>query len=42
MRDVLERPQHYQKGTSAGLERYTRQAYLRNYRDIVRKLTAGR
>lgn len=42
MRDVLEDPQQYQQGTGTGLERYTRQAYLGNYRDIVRKLVADR
>jgi glycosyltransferase involved in cell wall biosynthesis len=35
MRRVLLHPQRYQRDTSAGLERYTRQAYLSNYRDIV-------
>lgn len=42
MREVLTHPQQYQQGTSAGLERYTRQAYLHNYRDIVRSLVAYR
>ncbi len=35
MRRVLLHSQRYQRDTSAGLERYTRQAYLSNYRDIV-------
>ncbi|MGV8950991.1 MAG: glycosyltransferase [Cypionkella sp.] len=38
MRRVLQRPKHYQRGTSSKLERYTRQAYLGNYRDFVRQL----
>lgn len=38
MRRVLLRPGFYQSGTSRGLERYTRQAYLGNYRDIVNLL----
>lgn len=38
MRRVLSRPAHYQGGTSLGLERYTRQAYLSNYRAFVKAL----
>jgi poly(glycerol-phosphate) alpha-glucosyltransferase len=38
MRRVLSRPAHYQRGTSLGLERYTRQAYLSNYRAFVKAL----
>ncbi len=38
MRRVLLDPERYQNGTSRGLERYTRQAYLSNYRDFVTKL----
>jgi hypothetical protein len=35
---VLLQPELYQRNTNHGLERYTRQAYLSNYRDIVTKL----
>jgi glycosyltransferase involved in cell wall biosynthesis len=38
MRQVLLQPELYQRNTNHGLERYTRQAYLSNYRDIVTKL----
>jgi poly(glycerol-phosphate) alpha-glucosyltransferase len=38
MRRVLAAPKQYQDGTSRGLERYTRHAYLANYSDIVNKL----
>ncbi len=38
MRRVLLQPEQYQHGTHHGLERYTRQAYLSNYRDIVTSL----
>ena len=39
MRRVLVQSKRYQRATSSGLERYTRQAYLSNYRDIVNKFT---
>ncbi len=38
MRRVLLHPLRYQRDTIRGLERYTRQAYLSNYRDIVNRL----
>ena len=38
MRKVLLQPEHYQRNTNSRLDRYTRQAYLSNYRDIVNKL----
>jgi poly(glycerol-phosphate) alpha-glucosyltransferase len=38
MRQVLLQPEHYQRNTNHGLERYTRQAYRSNYREIVTKL----
>ncbi|MGJ8628744.1 MAG: glycosyltransferase [Sulfitobacter sp.] len=41
MRRVLLEPNHYHHGTSIGLDRYTRQAYLSNYRNIVHKLVVG-
>lgn len=41
MRNVLTRPAHYQRGTTSGLERYTRDAYLANYRDFVTALVGG-
>lgn len=39
MRRVLQKPKDYQRGTAVGLEHYSRQAYLANYRDIIKKLT---
>ncbi len=41
MTRVLSQPAHYQGSTHTGLERYTRAAYLENYRTIVRALAAG-
>lgn len=38
MRRVLLDPTRYQRETASGLERYTREAYLSNYRSIVNKL----
>ncbi len=35
LRRVLEDPAHYQAGTGHGLERYTRAAYVANYRAFV-------
>jgi glycosyltransferase involved in cell wall biosynthesis len=35
MRRVLQQPEQYQDATVIGLERYTREAYLINYRDII-------
>ena len=35
MRRVLSAAGHYQKGTSKGLDRYTRAAYRENYRNLV-------
>ena len=36
MRRVLMEPERYQRNTSSGLERYTRQAYISNYRDLIK------
>ncbi|MGJ8616556.1 MAG: glycosyltransferase [Sulfitobacter sp.] len=41
MRRVLMQPDRYQRETSSGLKRYSRQAYLNNYRDVVNKLARG-
>lgn len=38
MRRVLLAPDRYQSAASLGLDRYTRQAYLSNYRDFVNAL----
>jgi glycosyltransferase involved in cell wall biosynthesis len=38
MQEVLRAPQQYQRATSTGLERYTRAAYLANYRSFVEAL----
>ncbi|WP_298857762.1 glycosyltransferase [uncultured Sulfitobacter sp.] len=38
MRRVLLQPEQYQRNTDHGLERYTRQTYVSNYRDFVTKL----
>ncbi|MGC1495671.1 MAG: glycosyltransferase [Sulfitobacter sp.] len=38
MRRVLLKPEPFQRATRVGLERYTRQAYLSNYRNIVNML----
>lgn len=38
MRAVLTDPQNYLRGTGQGLARYTRQAYLANYRDFASTL----
>lgn len=38
MRRVLSHPARYQQATGNGLERYTRKAYLANYRRFVHKL----
>lgn len=38
MRQVLLQPEWYQQNTSLGLDRYNRQTYLDNYRDIVTTL----
>jgi glycosyltransferase involved in cell wall biosynthesis len=38
MRTVLGQPEHYQRGTSRGLERYTRAAYMENYREFITSL----
>ena len=38
MRQVLLQPERYQQNTSLGLDRYNRQTYLDNYRDIVTPL----
>lgn len=35
MRRVLQQPKQYQDATTMGLERYTREAYLANYRDMI-------
>lgn len=41
MRRVLRAPDRYQAATIVGLERYSRQAYLANYRDFVQGMVAG-
>jgi glycosyltransferase involved in cell wall biosynthesis len=41
MRRVLREPARYQAGTSQGLGRYTRQAYVANYRSFVDGLLQG-
>jgi glycosyltransferase involved in cell wall biosynthesis len=41
MRHVLLQSEQYQDATKIGLERYTRKAYLTNYRDIVCGLKNG-
>lgn len=38
MRRVLKESEKYQNATAIGLERYTRDSYLTNYRSIVQKL----
>lgn len=38
MRRILRRPAQYQQGTCIGLERYSRHAYLANYRDLMTAL----
>jgi len=38
MQEVLRAPQQYQRATLTGLERYTRAAYLANYRSFVEAL----
>ncbi|RKE96013.1 glycosyltransferase involved in cell wall biosynthesis [Sulfitobacter guttiformis] len=40
MRRVLSTPERFQRETSGGLERYTREAYLNNYRNFVTTLAA--
>lgn len=40
MSRVLEAPERYRQGTALGLERYSRTAYLENYRTLVRSLAA--
>ncbi|MGV8988749.1 MAG: glycosyltransferase [Cypionkella sp.] len=41
MGQVLLWPKHYQSGTGRGLDRYTRQANLSNYRDLVNEPMLG-
>lgn len=41
MRQVLLKPKRYQLGTSKGLKRYSRQAYLSGYRNVINKLAFG-
>ena len=42
MARVLSDPAAYRKGTPTGLERYTRDAYRQNYRDLALALVPGR
>ena len=42
MRRILRQPAQYQQGTTVGLERYSRQAYLDNYRTLVTGLAQKR
>ncbi|MCX7564725.1 glycosyltransferase [Sulfitobacter sp. F26169L] len=39
MRKVLSQPARYQQDTDTGLERYTRQAFLSNYRGFINKIS---
>lgn len=41
MAGVLSSPERYQHGTGLGLERYSRRAYLENYRSLVQGLAGG-
>lgn len=41
MRRMLQDPLRYQRGTGLGLDRYTRSAYVENYRRLVRGLAGA-
>ena len=41
IRKVLLEPEKYSKACSEGLERYTRNSYLNNYKELVEKMVAN-
>ena len=42
MRRVLRDPEPYQRQTGVGLERYSRAAYVQNYRKFIEQTALGK